>query len=119
MSPSPTGIRPLPGIAGGRLLAPSPGRAAQPLVIVYLHGRYARTSPGDETDRQRRLAARAGARGWDVLALRGALGGCQSAELSDWYCWPTGDNQAAAAAAVVAGWMAPLAEVSRRTGTSR
>ncbi|MGH7438176.1 MAG: hypothetical protein ACRENE_21030 [Polyangiaceae bacterium] len=110
---------PYQALPGGGCFAPSPERAAQPLLVVYLHGRYARTAPADEIDRQRRVAARAGARGWDVLALRGALGACRSAELSDWYCWPTGDDQGAAAASLVAGWMAPLAEVARRTGASR
>src|SRR5581483_2172453 len=110
---------PYQALQGGACFAQSSERAAQPLVIVYLHGRYARTSPGDEIDRERRLAAKANARGWHVLALRGALGACKSAELSDWYCWPNGDDQFAAAAAVVAGWMVPIAEVERRTGTSR
>jgi predicted esterase len=110
---------PYQALPGGGCLAQSSERAAQPLVIVYLHGRYARSAPADEIDRERRLAAKANARGWHVLALRGALGACRSAELSDWYCWPNGDDQFAAAATVVAGWMAPIAEVERRTGTSR
>jgi predicted esterase len=57
---------------------------------VYLHGRYARDAASDEIDRQRRLAARAKARGFAVVVLRGQLGACTGQGLSAWFCWPNG-----------------------------
>jgi predicted esterase len=63
-----------------------------------LHGRYERDAAFDETDRQRRLAARATARGFAVVALRGELGACTGPGLSTWFCWPsTRSNDAIAA----------------------
>jgi predicted esterase len=56
---------------------------------VYLHGRYAKDAAFDETDRQRRLAARATARGFAVVALRSQLGACTGPGLSTWFCWPS------------------------------
>src|SRR6516165_6503533 len=37
-------------VAGGGCLAISAAAPAAPRVVVYLHGRYARTAPGDEID---------------------------------------------------------------------
>jgi pimeloyl-ACP methyl ester carboxylesterase len=106
-------------IPGDACLAISPvGHAAQPLV-VYLHGRYARTAAGEEAGRQTRLAARAGARGFAVLALRGRLGGCSDPELADWYCWPSNEHNADMASAVVASWAEALSTARDRTAAPR
>jgi dienelactone hydrolase len=109
----PLGYEPLPG--DGCLAAPSERTAPTPLVL-YLHGRYARDAATDEIDRQRRLAARATARGVAVLALRGQLGACRAPELATWYCWPTSEQSANDTASVVDAWRGPLAEVSARLG---
>jgi predicted esterase len=102
----------------GCLAVPSAAPAVVPLV-VYLHGRYARTAPGDEVDRQRRLAARAKSRRFAVLALRGRLGECTDAELADWYCWPSNERNSDRAAVVVGAWAQALAAASERTGARR
>jgi dienelactone hydrolase len=110
------GFEAVPG--GGCLAIPSTPRAAARLV-VYLHGRYARTSPGEEIDRARRLAARATSRGFAVLALRGRLGECSDPALADWYCWPSNERNAHHADAVVGGWTQALAASAERTGARR
>jgi predicted esterase len=79
-------------VAGGCLALPE-GLASAPL-IVYLHGRYARSAVAEEVDRHRRLQQRANRRGFAVLALRSELGLCSAAELTDWYCWPTSEAAA-------------------------
>jgi predicted esterase len=104
-------------IAGGGCLAtPLKDHAVQALV-VYLHGRYARDVPGDEVDRQRRLGARAKARGFAVLAPRGLLGACAAPELADWFCWPTATRDAGATATFVDTWTRALASAKERTGS--
>jgi predicted esterase len=103
---------------GGCLAVPSAAPAVVPLV-VYLHGRYARTVPGEEVDRQRRLAARAKSRRFAVLALRGRLGECTDPELADWYCWPSNERNADRAADVVGAWTEALAAAAQRTGARR
>jgi predicted esterase len=105
-------------IRGGCLAASSIARSPRPL-IVYLHGRYARTVPGDERDRASRLAARATSRGFAVLALRGRLGECTDPELADWYCWPSNERNADRAPAVVDTWTRTLADATERTGARR
>lgn len=102
------GYEPIPG--GCLALSRAPG-VSQPLV-VYLHGRYARNAGGEEVDRQRRLAEKANAQGFAVLALRGRLGACAAAELSSWYCWPENGQ---AADTVVTSWKGALDEAHRRT----
>jgi predicted esterase len=84
-----------------------------------LHGRYARTAPGDERDRASRLGARATARGFAVLALRGRLGECTDPDLADWYCWPSNERNADRGPAVVDAWARALAEATGRTGARR
>jgi predicted esterase len=106
-------------IPAGACLALSPGRPAVHPLIVYLHGRYARTAAGEEGDRQRRLAARATSRGFAVLALRGRLGGCSDPELADWYCWPSNERNADAAGVVVDAWARALATAYERSGARR
>jgi predicted esterase len=86
-------------------------------LIVYLHGRYARDAASDEIDRQRRLALRATALGYAVLALRGHLGTCTSPDLSSWYCWPSNDNNASAGPGFVEEWTTALEAAQERAGS--
>jgi predicted esterase len=100
-------------------LAAPPGAHAAVRLVVYLHGRYARTVPGDEVDRARRVAARATSRGFAVLALRGRLGECSDPELADWYCWPSNERNADRAPVVVGAWARALGAAFDRTGSRR
>jgi predicted esterase len=70
-------------------------------------------------DRQRRLALRATARGYAVLALRGRLGMCTSPELASWYCWPSNETNAGAGPAFVDGWATALEAAQERAGSRR
>ncbi len=106
-------------IPGGGCLAVAPARDAVEPLIVYLHGRYARTTPAEEMDRQRRLAARATSRGFAVLVLRGRLGECSDPELADWYCWPSNERNADDARAVVDSWAHALATAHERCGARK
>jgi predicted esterase len=110
----PGGFDPLPGDA---CLASPPERRTPPPIVLYLHGRYARDAATDEVDRQGRLAARATARGFAVLALRGRIGACRAPELATWYCWPSNAQSADGAAAIVETWRGTLAEVGQRLGS--
>jgi dienelactone hydrolase len=101
-------------VADGCLAGGDASRADPRPVVVYLHGRYARTAAGEEISRQRRLAQRATKRGFAVLALRGRLGGCSDPALADWYCWPSNERNAASASEVVGSWTAVLAATSER-----
>jgi predicted esterase len=107
------GFEPVPG---GGCFASFADHAGQPL-IVYLHGRYARDVAADEIDRQRRLGARATARGYAVLALRGRLGECVALELADWFCWPSNDKNLDHAPEFVGSWTQALAAAHERTGS--
>jgi predicted esterase len=109
------GFEPIQG--GGCLAVPHADRAES--LVVYLHGRYARDVSGDEVDRQRRLGARATARGFAVLALRGRLGACTALELATWYCWPSNETNADAGPDVVGTWAQALASAQQRTGAHR
>jgi len=100
-------------IAGGCLALSASAPDPQPL-LVYLHGRYARDAAAEEVDRQRRLGTLATARGFAVLALRGRLGECTAAELSQWFCWPSNEHNEDGAAAVAARWVGALEEAHRR-----
>lgn len=111
----PPGFEPIRGHA---CFARKDGAAPVPLV-VYLHGRYARDAASDEIDRQRRLALRATAHGYAVLALRGRLGTCTAPELASWYCWPSNENNAGAGPAFVDGWTAALEAAQERAGSRR
>jgi dienelactone hydrolase len=106
-------------LAGDGCLASPPTQQAPSPLVVYLHGRYARDAAGEEMDRQRRLAARATSRGFAVLALRGRLGGCRAPELATWFCWPSNEQTAEAAPALVREWEEPLAEARARVGSGR
>jgi predicted esterase len=105
-------------IRGGACFASGAAKSAAPL-IVYLHGRYAREAAAEEVDRQRRLAARATALGFAVLAIRGRLGECTAPELASWYCWPSNENNADSGPAFVSGWTAALAAAEERAGSRR
>jgi predicted esterase len=105
-------------IRGNACLASGPGKPSAPLV-VYLHGRYARDAASEEIDRQRRLAARATALGFAVIALRGRLGACTAPELAQWYCWPSNETNADAGAEFVDAWTPALAAAQERTGSRR
>ena len=102
-------------IRGNACFAPASPGSPTPL-IIYLHGRYARDAASEEVDRQRRLALRANARGFAVLALRGRLGACTAPELATWYCWPSNENNAHAGPEFVSAWRTALATVQERTG---
>ncbi len=102
-------------IAGGGCFAAAPATGAAMPLLVYLHGRYARSSSAEEIDRQRRLAARATAHGFAVLVLRGGLGACSAPELADWFCWPSNEHNADSAAVVVQAWTRALAAAHERT----
>ncbi len=102
-------------IQGGACFART---AASPApLLIYLHGRYARTAASDEIDRQRRLAARANALGFAVVALRGRLGTCSSPDLASWYCWPSNENNANAGPGFVDAWKAALETAQERAGS--
>jgi predicted esterase len=105
-------------IRGGACFASGAATSEAPL-IVYLHGRYARDAAAEEVDRQRRLAARATAVGFAVLAMRGRLGACTAPELASWYCWPSNENNADSGPAFVSGWTAALAAARERAGSRR
>jgi len=100
-------------IAGGCLALSASAQTPQPL-LLYLHGRYARDAATEEVDRQRRLGAAATSRGFAVLAVRGRLGECTAAELSQWFCWPSNEHNADGASAVVGTWSGALLEAHRR-----
>jgi predicted esterase len=104
-------------IAGGGCFAPARAPASPPQLIVYLHGRYERSATSDEMDRQRRLAERATAHGYAVLALRGQVGEClTSPTLATWYCWPSNERTAHDAPSFVDAWRPAIAAAERRTG---
>jgi predicted esterase len=100
-------------IRGAGCFASPGGKPSAPL-IVYLHGRYARDAASEEVDRQRRLAVRATALGFAVLALRGRLGACTAPELATWYCWPSNGSNADAGPEFVGAWTTALAAAEPR-----
>jgi predicted esterase len=60
---------------------------------------------------------RATARGFAVLALRGRLGACSAPELATWFCWPSNERNADAAAAFVGAWTQALSTAEQRAGS--
>jgi dienelactone hydrolase len=96
-----------------------PASSPRAPLVLYLHGRYAKEQAAEETDRQRRVAARFTSNGYAVLALRGRLGGCGIAALSDWYCWPSNERTVDTAGGVVAAWAAALGEAEKRAHPDR
>ncbi len=107
----------LEAIAGGGCFAPARGGASPSPLLIYLHGRYDLAGTRDEMDRQHRVAERATARGFAVLALHGKIGECvTSPELATWFCWPSNEHTASDAPAFVAAWAPALRAAERRTG---
>jgi predicted esterase len=111
------GLEPIVG--GGCLALPAAdaGDAPAPLVI-YLHGLYEQDRPDEELDRQRRVAARATARGFAVLALRGGVGVCHPGvpDFATRFCWPSNEQVADRAHEFVDGWSAALRTAEQRAG---
>ena len=108
-----SGLQPLAG--GACYAAPhdAPRDSALPLVI-YLHGFFEKGAMEDEErDRQRRVARQATARGFAVLALRGAEGTCHS-ERPALVCWPSNERSADKAPAVVEAWQPALQYAEKR-----
>jgi len=107
--PCGAGLEPLVGDAC--YAAPANGTAALPLVI-YLHG-YFEEGPGEgqneALDQQRRVAQRATARGFAVLALRGIEGACAtSQENATKVCWPSNEKVAYKGPKFVRDWQSAL-----------
>jgi predicted esterase len=106
-------------IHGGGCFASPPGEEAKraPL-IVYLHGIYDEHADAEELDRQHRVAKRATARGFAVLALRGVLGGCSmEPDLATKFCWPSNERTAARGPETVGEWT-PALRAAARLGAS-
>lgn len=108
----------LEAIAGAGCFAP-PATGNPKALLVYLHGRYAPESTTEELQRQTRVARLATARGYSVLALRGAQGQCADPQLATWWCWPSNERNAPSGPAFVARWSTALAEAERRAPPSR
>lgn len=93
---------------------PAPGPAP---LLLYLHGLYQPEAMREELDRQTRVAKRASARGYAVLALRGPLGACDTrGDHRGWFCWPSNEQVSGHGAEVVASWKEPLARARARVG---
>lgn len=107
------GLEAIPG--GGCFAAPQGGARDLP-VIVYLHGRYPPERASEELARQSTVARLATSRGYAVLALRGLQGECTQSDLTDWWCWPSNERNAADGPAFVARWSVAMAETERRVG---
>jgi dienelactone hydrolase len=105
-----------PLVGGGCFAAPREVASPIPLVI-YLHGMYERAAAREELERQRRVAARATAKGFAVLALHGTEGGCKRPDLTTWFCWPSNERTAGDAPGVVAAWGPALDAATKRVGT--
>lgn len=109
-----TGLDAIPG--GGCLALPSSPGQGTPL-LVYLHGRYAPNATADELDRQQRVAKLGTARGFAVLALRGAQNQCSDPKLADWWCWPSNERNADTGPAFVERWQPSLDAVNEQIGS--
>jgi len=111
------GLEPIPG--AGCFLAPAtPQRFAAPFpLLIYLHGIFDPAGASDELSRQSRLAERATARGFAVLALRGHVGQCTAPEYAARVCWPSNERNEDAGPAYVEEWRTPLA-IARQRGAS-
>ena len=97
--------------------APAGATSSLPL-LIYLHG-FFEEGPGEgqneALDQQRRVALRATARGFAVLALRGTQGACAiSAENATKVCWPSNEKVAYKGAEFVREWQPALAAAAAR-----
>ena len=108
-----SGLQPVAG--GACYAAPHDAPPDSPLpLVIYLHGLFERGPMEDEErDRQRRVARQAIARGFAVLALRGAEGACHS-ERTGLVCWPSNERSADKAPAFVEAWQPALQSVEKR-----
>jgi predicted esterase len=103
-------------VAGGACYAaPHDASPDSPLpLVLYLHGLFERGPMEDEErDRQRRVAHQATARGFAVLALRGAEGACHS-ERTGLVCWPSNERSADKAPSFVEAWRPALESAEKR-----
>jgi dienelactone hydrolase len=103
-------------IAGGACYAAPPDAPpGSPLpLVIYLHGLFERgPMENEERDRQRRVARQATARGFAVLALKGAEGACDS-ERTALVCWPSNERSADKAPAFVEQWQPALKSAEKR-----
>jgi predicted esterase len=97
----------------------APPGASTPLpLLIYLHG-YFEEGPGEgqneALDQQRRVALRATARGFAVLALRGTLGACAtSPENATKVCWPSNEKVAYKGPQFVREWQPALEAAAAR-----
>ncbi len=112
----PPGLDP---IAGGGCFAPAPVGAPARGLIIYLHGRYGADGVNDERERQQRVARLGGARGYHVLALRGAQGQCSDPQLATWWCWPSNERNVDDGPRFIARAAPAIAEAERRAGPGR
>jgi len=90
-------------IDGGGCYA-QPAKAAPFPLLVYLHGLHTPQTIGEEHERQARVARRALAKGFAVLALHGEKGACSSPELTDTFCFPSSEKTAERAPKVFSGF---------------
>jgi dienelactone hydrolase len=112
--PCAEGLEPLVGDA---CYAAPQGASPLPL-IIYLHG-FFEEGPGEgqneALDQQRRVALRATARGFAVLALRGTEGACAtSPENATKVCWPSNEKVAYKGPQFVREWQPALAAAAAR-----
>lgn len=112
------GLQPIAG--GGCLALPANagGIGTSAPLLIYLHGIYEQDHPDEELDRQHRVAARATARGFAVLALRSGVGVCHPgvADFATRFCWPSNEQVADRAREFVDGWATALGATERRIG---
>jgi predicted esterase len=113
------GLTPVPG--GGCFAAPEGPAAdnAQWPLVLYLHGIFDPAADAEELSRQSRVAAKALAGGFAVLALRGHVGQCSAPEYASRVCWPSNERNEDAGPSFVAEWSVPLAHARRLGGRGR
>jgi dienelactone hydrolase len=117
-SPTHPCARGLEPLGGDACYAAPPGAPASFPLVIYLHG-YFDEGPGEgqneALDQQRRVALRATARGFAVLALRGTEGACAtSVENATKVCWPSNERVAYKGAQFVQRWQTALAAAAAR-----
>ncbi len=84
-------------------------------VIVYFHGRYDKALLKEELERQGRLAKRALAKGYAVLALPGEQGACHQPDMANWICYPLHDNTAGEVERFMASWRGAFDRAARES----
>ncbi len=104
-------------VAADGCFARAKGEPEGATLLLYLHGRFQPGTPGEaqERERQKRVAKMATARGFDVLELRAALGGCAGdPQFKDWACWPSNERVADRGPSYVDAWQPAIAEADAR-----